>query len=295
MRNFPNRLFSRNAWLLLLAGAFACDSAWSQLGGGAAVTTEVFHVSRVGQNNAAESREQLIDFYREIETNFNAEAEREFREEANAFAGSRVRVIEELEEKESGKPLLLVAYQGQPAVFVVPDSISVTPGELTPPLEIAEAGDYTTEITRIHVEREEQRGGPALETVDTGGGASFFGIPIGGATAPAPAPPKKKGSKVKRTRVTEVKVLPKFEAVPSQVQLEKPPVFSKDLFLDRLKNGEFYSIERKEDRRCQNCGGFKRVMTDKPIGQRDSDGKMPCPECTGRGKILWDVTYRVTW
>lgn len=257
-------------------------------------TTEVFHVSRVGHPKAAESREQLIDFYREIEAEFNAEAIREFRAKAQAFEGTRVRVIEDLKKEEGGKSMYLVAYQGQPSVFLVGDEIDMREGDLTPPLEVVEAGTHETTVTRFEVERIDDRGGPSLETANTGG-ATFFGIPVGGAAA-APAEPEPESEpKFKRTRITETKSLPKFQAAPSQVVMEKAPVFSKDLFLSALKNGELYDLKRKEQRRCEGCGGFKRIQSNLPFGQRATDGKMACPECKETGKVLWDVTYRVTW
>lgn len=270
------------------------EGAEQPLGPEARETTELFHVSRVGRANAAETRESLIDFYREIEAGFNEQAIREFREQEQAFAGSRVRVIEDLGEEEAGKSLYLVAYQGQPSVFLVDSALEMKEGELTPALEVVEAGTHETTVTRIEVERIDDRGGPSLETADTGG-ATFFGIPVGGAASTPSEPESGSEPKFKRKRVTEVKSLSKFQAASSQVVLEKPPVFSKDLFLSAIKNGELYELNRQEQRRCQNCGGFKRVQTDLPFGQRAPDGKKACPECQETGKVLWDVTYRVTW
>lgn len=286
---------------LLLLCSFVSASAKSQDFGGtpppvkARDITEVFHVSRVGRPKAAETREQLIDFYREIETKFNAKAVEEFRAKAQAFAGTRVRVIEDMEKSEDGLSLYLVAYQGQPSVFAASADVRMEEGELTIPLEIVEAGTHQTTVTRIEVEQEDARGAPSLETADTGG-ATFFGIPVGGgSSSPPPQEEPESGPKFKRTVVTEVKTLPKFRASPSQVVMETPPVFSKDIFLNSVKNGELFEVERLEDRRCGNCGGFKRVQSNLPFGQRATDGKMACPECREKGTVPWNVTYRVTW
>ena len=257
-------------------------------------TIEVFHVSRVGRTNFAESREQLIDFYREIEAEFNAEEKRKFQEQKKAFAGARVRVLEDLKKQENGQPLYLVAYQGKPSVFVISGNASIQEGALTIPLEVSEAGTYETKVTRVVVEKTEESRSPSLETASSGGGATFFGIPIGGSSS-APAEEESSGGKVKRTKVTEVRTLPKFEARPSEVTLSDPPVFSKELFLSAVQNGELYELQRQEERRCQNCGGFKRVQTNLPVGQRAADGKMACPECQEKGTVPWNVTYRVTW
>ena len=61
---------------------------------------------------------------------------------------------------------------------------------------------------------------------------------------------------------------------------EGPPPMSQQLFVSMLKNGEVYSVEQLELRRCQECRGFGRIPDKiRPPGQREADGKIACPEC----------------
>ena len=96
--------------------------------------------------------------------------------------------------------------------------------------------------------------------------------------------------------MTDTQTLNKYHAMVSTERLvEGPPKMSTELFVKQLKNGEVFEVAREEKRRCQECRGFGRVKTTKPIGFRDPDGKMPCPNCTGGGKVDWDVTYKIVW
>lgn len=262
-------------------------------------TTEIFHVSRVGRANAAETREQLIDFYREVEVEFNREAKKEFQAKKRAFEGARVRILEVMDAKDGGNSLYLVAYDGGPSVFSIEGEERWKAGDLTDPLEIVRDGVHITEVTRVVVENmgEKPDRHPALEEAEEEL-ATFFGIPIGGGSAREskqdnPSGPAESG--VRWKRVVEEKTLPRFRAERSKKQLTEPVKFSTDRFVAAVKNGEIYELDRKEDRRCQECGGFKRVPTTRPLGKRDPDGKMKCPECKGEGTIAWEVTYRVTW
>ncbi|NNE92105.1 MAG: hypothetical protein HKN23_10695 [Verrucomicrobiales bacterium] len=261
-------------------------------------TTEIFRVSNVGRPNAAETRELLLHLYNEIGKVYNAEAARKFQDAKEAFSGSQVRILKVMSERDAGDPMYLAAYDGSPSVFSIDTDTIYKPGDLTPPLKIESNGEYKTEVTRIVIEQAKSSGSrPSLEKADTSGVPTFFGIPIdtGGGAAPAPSPSGGGGGKMKRKRVTEVRTLPKYRASISREKLAQAKTFSKEIFLEAVKNGEIYEVKRLEERRCKNCGGFQRVQSTLPVGQRAPDGKMDCPPCRGAGKIKWDVTYQVTW
>ena len=97
--------------------------------------------------------------------------------------------------------------------------------------------------------------------------------------------------------MTEKKTLKKYRANVSTEQLaDGPALMSTDLFLQLVKNGEVFTVQRKEQRRCELCVGFGRITDDlRGPGFRDPDGKRNCPDCAASGKNPWDVTYRVAW
>ncbi len=258
-------------------------------------TSEVFRVSRAGVSGAAESRELLMELYQVIGDEYNANLTKEEKAQKTSYRGKQVRILQVLKEKENGAPMYIAAYGGKPSVIAISDKKTFKPGDLTPALKIEENGEYETEVTREIVERSKAASNePSLEKADSGG-VSFFGIPIdtGGSSS---APPSSEEETVIRRRVKEVRKMPKYKAtVSDEVLSEGPEKFSKDLFLDNLKNGSIYTVQREEERRCQTCRGFQRITTTMPVGRRDPDGKMPCPSCRGIGKKNWNVTYQVAW
>ena len=258
-------------------------------------TTEVFRVSKVGVRGAAESRELLMDLYAEVGKEYNANIEKESTAQKVAYQGKQVRILKVLKETENGAPMYLAAYNGEPSVVAIARDKKFKEGVLTPALKIQANGQHETKVTREIVERAKNNSPePTLEK-SSGGGVSFFGIPIdtgGGGSISS----NEVEETVTRRRVTEVKTMPKYVAtISDEVLNDGPAKFSKDIFVDSLKNGNVYSVKRKEDRRCQNCRGFQRVTTTLPVGLRDPDGKMPCPECKGIGNKPWNVTYQVAW
>ncbi|MBP82833.1 MAG: hypothetical protein CMO61_03195 [Verrucomicrobiales bacterium] len=258
-------------------------------------TAEMFQVSRVGARNAAETRELLGLIYKDITTKYDTK----LREEAaknnggQEFKGERIRVIRKLTKNNPNGDLFLCAYAGKPSVVKI-SGVNLKSGELTPSLaNITAAGEHVTEITRTVVDPAAKKGPePALQKVNKGGGGvTFFGIPLdnGGGSAPAEEPP---GTK----QIKEIRTLPMFTAEVSTEKLEEgPPPMSQQLFLSMVKNGEVFQYQQFEDRRCQECRGFGKVQDTRPLGMRSPDGKMDCPDCSGTGKIKWDVTYMVGW
>lgn len=274
-------------------------------------TTEVFRVSRVGQPGAAESRELLMALYESVAGEYDRKVEADRAANPAQFKGDRVRILRDLREKDAGGgSLFLVAYNGGPAVISVTGEggQALNPGELSPALVIgeAEAQPHPVEITRTVMVKGPAAAEPQLETVDedSGGMVTFFGIPIPGtgtsggeSTAKAaPKEPTPGKTVTRRQEITETKPMPKY---PAQVSTERidgaPEKMTTERFVALLKNGEVYTATRSEQRRCQACRGFLRVATDRPVGFRDPDGKMPCPSCRAVGKIDWDVTYKIAW
>ncbi|MEM7144048.1 MAG: hypothetical protein AAF591_02865 [Verrucomicrobiota bacterium] len=263
-------------------------------------TTEVFYTSRIGQPYAAENRELLKELYNSVAAEYNKEIEAQRAKQVEAFEGTKVRILKVLDESDDNGQLYLCAYEGGPKVF----SISGDPynvGELTPALKIEENGEHTVEITRTVLEKSKTQKAPQLEN---DGVVTFFGIPlviddkpVKARNAPPTSPSKPTPSGPKRREITEEKTLTKFDAQVSTEKLEDgPALMSTDLFLEQIKNGDFYTVVRAEDRRCQECVGFGRVTdTFRPAGMREPDGKIACPECKGVGKNPWNVTYRVAW
>ena len=258
-------------------------------------TAEMFQVRRVGARGAAETRELLGLIYKDVATKYDTK----LREEAaknnggQEFKGERIRVIRKLAKNNPNGDLFLCAYAGKPSVVKI-TGVNLKGGELTPPLaNIMAAGEHVTEITRTVVDPAAKKGPePALQKVNKGGGGvTFFGIPLdtGGGSAPAEEP---LGTK----QIKETRTLPMFTAEVSTEKLEEgPPPMSQQLFLSMVKNGEVFQYQQFEDRRCQECRGFGKVQDTRPIGMRSPDGKMDCPDCSGTGKIKWDVTYMVGW
>lgn len=265
-------------------------------------TEEVFRVSRVGQRGAAETRELLELLYRDAAASYDTglKAELAKKDSTAALEGEKIRVIRKLKQNNPDGNLYLCAYNGTPSVFRISGKAKLQGGKLSPPLnQISKEGEHTTEITRVFVEPSATGGNqPALEKVDTGSGVTFFGIPMdsGPAKKPAASPSPKAEELPKKREVTEIQTLPLYSASISTVKREKaPPMMSRELFLKMLKNGEVFSVEKLEERRCQNCRGFGKISDTRPPGSRSPDGKMPCPECMAGGKIPWQVTYQVGW
>lgn len=67
----------------------------------------------------------------------------------------------------------------------------------------------------------------------------------------------------------------------------------KGAFLMKLKGGDFFDVRREaEPAKCKNCIGFGYVSA---IG-KTPDGRAPCSECGGRGKLPAEVSlFRVVW
>lgn len=242
-------------------------------------TGDIFRVSKAGGD--AEKRDQLLSIYGLVSEQFNKQAAKEFAEQKAVYAGQRVRVIEKLEEKDEHGQLYLAAYQGEPCVFSIAEG-DFKKGDTTPPLEIAEAGNYETEVTRLV----DDTGDAELKTEEQGGLVEFFGVVLDFGDGPVKARPKKE--------VTTTETLKKYEANPSTQVLSAPVKMNKDIFLNSLKNGETYEVTQLEERRCQTCRGFGRVPND-GSAPRQSDGKMNCRDCMGQGKLPWKVNYIVAW
>ncbi|NRB75324.1 MAG: hypothetical protein HRU46_13265 [Verrucomicrobiales bacterium] len=285
--------YTRRRFMPILIGA-PMTSLFAQEGE-SQETAEMFQVSRVGARGAAETRELLGLIYKDVATKYDTK----LREEAaknnggQEFKGERIRVIRKLAKNNPNGDLFLCAYAGKPSVVKI-TGVNLKGGELTPPLaNIMAAGEHVTEITRTVVDPAAKKGPePALQKVNKGGGGvTFFGIPLdtGGGSAPAEEP---LGTK----QIKETRTLPMFTAEVSTEKLEEgPPPMSQQLFLSMVKNGEVFQYQQFEDRRCQECRGFGKVQDTRPIGMRSPDGKMDCPDCSGTGKIKWDVTYMVGW
>ena len=264
--------------------------------------TEIFRVSRVGMGGAAETRERLLGLYEVVANDYNEQVRQEQQSNPQLYKGDRVRVLRDLGSG-SGGSLFLVAYNGGPVVFeVTGDTSAIDPGDLSPALLIGgENGQHSVEITRTITVKDPKQPEPQLETVeDTGGAVTFFGIAIpgtgGGSSSSSSGGSKGSGGGTRSKEVTETKMMPKYTATISTERLDGgPQEMSTQLFVSQLKNGEVFTVSRPEQRRCQECRGFGRVTTDKPPGFRDPDGKMECPECKAKGKIDWDITYKIAW
>ncbi len=243
-------------------------------------TADIFRVSKAGGD--AEKRDQLISIYGLVSEQFNQQAAREFAEQKAVYAGQRVRVIEKLEKKDDHGELYLAAYQGEPCVFSISEG-DFKKGDTTPPLEIVESGNYETEVTRLV---DDTGGAGEVKTEEQGGLVEFFGVVLDFGDGPVKARPKKE--------VTTTETLKKFEANLSTQVLSAPVKMNKDIFLNSLKNGETYEVTQMEERRCQTCRGFGRVPND-GSAPRQSDGKMNCRDCMGKGKLSWKVHYLVAW
>lgn len=269
--------------------------------------TELFHVSRVGVNGSAETRETLLEIYQVVSSEYNDKIKAEQSANPQLYRGDRVRLLRDLDSTGTdGGHLFLVAYQGGPSVFEVTGEVDdFEAGELSPALQIGKAiGEHPVEITRTIVVKDPAQTEATLETVDDDddGAVTFFGIPIPGTSKKKSGGGASKssgsgtGGGTRRQEVTETKSLPKFEVSISTERLDGgPDEMSTPLFVSQLKNGEVFTISRPELRRCQSCRGFGRISTTKPPGFRDPDGKMECPECKAVGKINWQVTYKVVW
>jgi hypothetical protein len=262
-------------------------------------TAEMFHVSRVGRGGAAETRELLGAIYADVAAEYNERIEQEAAEKnkGQRYKGERVRILRAIQEKHADGNLYLCAYAGTPSIFVVPGEL-LESGELSPPLAgIAPSGEHTTEIVRTVVDPNASKGKePSLQKVDkSGGGVTFFGIPLdaGGSSSSSDDSRSTKGTK----KIRENRTLPLYKAtVSTEATDEGPPPMSQQMFVSMLKNGEVFSVDQLELRRCQECRGFGRIPDKiRPPGQREPDGKIACPECQAVGKIYWNVTYKVGW
>ncbi len=270
-------------------------------------TAEMFQVSQVGQRNAAETRETLGIIYRDVAVKYDAKLKADLAAKGptQTYKGERIRILRSLQLNNPDGDLYLCAYSGAPSVFQI-SGADLRGGQLSPPLAtIAPAGDHTTVVTRIVKDPNASKGsGPALQKVDpdTGGGVTFFGIPVDTGSTSKPQGKGKAKSKPKAKNpsgtkeVKETRTMPKFTAVISTEKMEEgPPPMSQTLFVSMVKNGEIFTVKNEEQRRCQECRGFGRISDTRPPGKRSADGKMPCPECQGEGKINWNVTYKVGW
>jgi hypothetical protein len=306
-------MFSNSSRFLLVAlgtvALLAGDPARAQNKGkggkakGLATVMEVFHVAYVGRKGAAESRELLLELFKSISDEYNRKIEKERAKSPQTFEGDRVRVLRRLDESDDHGKLYLAVYNGGPSVISLEGDEDLRPGSLSPALLTEPAGEHQMKVTRkVRVKNDKERE-PALEVVDekAGGAVTFFGIPVdgesssGGNSGGGSGGGSSSNSPQFKT-VSEEKTMPKFNATVSTRRLDGgPPKMSQEVFVSQLKNGEVYSVNRPEKRRCQTCRGFKRITSDRPVGQRDPDGKMPCPECKATGDVGWDVTYRVMW
>lgn len=262
--------------------------------------TEVFHVSRIGTAGAAESRDLLLDLYGTIARDYNKAVAQQRAQQPQQFEGEKVRILQRLNKQDSHGRLFLAVYNGSPSVISLAGNRKVPVGSLSPALLIEESGRHQMTIERRVKVKQENQPEPSLEVVEAGEEqATFFGIPIGGSAAPATGKTKQKantGNQPGYRTVTEEKEFPKFNAEISTRKIGgEIPDMSQALFLKQLKNGEVFQVSRPEQRRCQTCRGFKRVTSDRPVGMREPDGKMACPECKEAGKLDWDVSYRVVW
>jgi len=241
--------------------------------------SEVYHVSQVRRSPDPRVRELLPILYREVAARFNEESARKFKREKRAYDGQRLRVLRVLGKAEGGGDLYLVGFQGELAVI----SWSGKPlreGQETPPLELAKDGTRKTKVTRLLERAAEDEGTPGDGVV------TFFGIPLTFG-----------GQEVRSSdgeAVTREETLPRYRATLSQKVLTEPPVMTKERFLNHLRNGNTYVVERTEERRCQSCRGFRRVPND-GTGPPAPDGKMDCPGCGAEGKRTWQVTYKIVW
>ena len=276
----------------------------SAKGGSLPERTEVFHVRLVGSRGAAETRDTLLELYEHISSDYNRTLATEQAANPQQFKGDRVRVLRELDDGGGGdgSTRFLVAYNGGPSVLSVSGDVKgFEPGKLSPALLIGQqAGEQPVELSRVITVKEEKPGDPQLETLDDDEGeVTFFGIPIPGTRKKPGSGSSEPGTTetvTRRQEITETKQLPHYPATVSTERFDGAPTeMSTELFVNQLKNGEVFSVSREELRRCQNCRGFGRVTTTKPPGFRDPDGKMACPECGEKGKISWQVTYKVTW
>lgn len=251
--------------------------------------TELFKVSKVGVPNAAESRDLLMSLYGSIKEDHDAKVKQQEANAQVAYKGTRVRVIKKLNESDANGQFYLVAYEGGPCVASIASNQSFRAGMLTPALVIRPDGEHVTTYNRRIAKK--TTGKPRLSTVNKSGGATFFGIPIGGGGGST----QEEAETVTYKTVTEKKTLRKYSAtVSTERTTAAPPMFSKELFLGSIKNGQYYTVNRTETRNCRDCGGFGKVTAKGP-GKRPQSGKVNCPDCKGRGKITWDVTYQVAW
>ncbi|MEM0970146.1 MAG: hypothetical protein AAGJ31_12385 [Verrucomicrobiota bacterium] len=183
--------------------------------------------------------------------------------------------MDNLKKKDSHGNLYLAAYQGEFAVISLPGELRKK-GQLTPPLELEAVGKEKATVTRQEIRLVSSGKKVTEDTAPT-----FFGISI-------------LDEDQEVVEVQSEEILNKFKATISTKALTAPQKMDKDLFLSSLKNGEVYEVVREEQRRCQNCNGFGRVPWD-GTGPKSADGKMPCPDSKGTGKIDWKVTYKVFW
>lgn len=267
-------------------------------------TAEMFQVSHVGRPGAAETRELLGTVYQDVAAKYNTDLEKAKAkaDQGETYKGDRIRILRKLKEQNDDGNLYLCAYNGSPSVFAIAGE-GLVGGKLSPPLaNITAGGEHSTEIVRIVVDPSANKGKePALQKVDTstGSGVTFFGIPLDTGGSSSDSGGRKKGSRSQpgTRQVRETRTLPMFTAaISTELRVEGPPPMSQQLFVSMLKNGEVFSVEVLEQRRCQGCRGFGRVPDDvRPPGRREADGKIDCSECKAVGKIGWKVDYQIGW
>ena len=288
---------------ILAIGIFSLPTSSVAQGAANPTRTEMFRVSRVQNPSSAENQETLLSLYEVVASEYNERIRREQSTNPQLYEGDRVRILRDLGQGGAGN-LFLVAYNGGPVVFEVSgDTSAFDPGELSPALLIGEqSGQHSVEVTRTITVKDPKQPEPQLETVEETGAVTFFGIAIpgtgsgGGGGGSNSSSKKATGGGSRKQEITETEMMPKYAANVSTKRHDGgPQTMTTTLFTSQLKNGELFTVTRAEQRRCQECRGFKRVKTDKPIGFRDPDGKMDCPECQARGTIDWQVTYKITW
>ncbi|MEM1294221.1 MAG: hypothetical protein AAGH89_02580 [Verrucomicrobiota bacterium] len=241
---------------------------------------EVFRVSLAGKANSTEDRERLVAIYGEVAKSFNAKSKKEFAEQKEMLEGQRLRIVNVIDKP---KKLYLAQYDGDVAVIQI-SGPPIQKGKQTPPLEMTKAGTHQAEVTRF-VSQDAKPGekGRVKLSDDDDGAVTFFGVKL-----------EIDGEAVMQEQVTQTETLPKYVGTISTKKMTAAPQMDRERFLSHLKNGNYYEVQRKELRKCQECRGFRRIPND-GTAKKAPDGKMACPECKEVGKREWNVRYTVVW